>query len=87
MIDLGVAERQAIALPRMLATNANVVGISLGNLPPCRYGQRMLAILSNGAIIDLVKMQRHVQIGAVALKGVSEGVGLIGGVRCDRESG
>jgi hypothetical protein len=56
-------------------------------LPPCRHGQRLSAILSNGAIIDLVKMQRHVQIGAVALKGVSEGVGLIGGARCDRESG
>jgi hypothetical protein len=34
----------------------------------CRHGQGLVAIVNTRAIIDLVKMQRHVQVGAVALK-------------------
>ena len=67
-IGVAVGKDQAIALPIISGTDANVVGISLGDLPPCRHGQRLLAILNLGAIIDFVTMQRHVQVGAVALK-------------------
>ena len=46
----------------------------------------MGAIVNQRAIIDLVKMQRHVQVGAVALKGEEEGGGR-GEVREVKEEG
>jgi hypothetical protein len=69
-IGVAVGKDQAMAQPRMSATDADVVGISLGDLPPCRHGQRLFAIINIGAIIvDFVTMKRHVQIGTVALTG------------------
>ncbi len=68
-IGVAVGKDQETALPRMSDTDANVVGISLGDLPPCRHGQRLLAIINNGAIIDFATMQRHEPVGAVALRG------------------
>ena len=53
----------------MSATDADVVGISLGDLPPCRHWQRLLAIFNNGAIIDFVTMKCHVKVETVTLTG------------------
>ncbi len=52
----------------MSGTDANVICISLGDLPPCRHRQRLFAIINFGAIIDFATMQRHVQVGSVTLR-------------------
>ncbi len=78
-IDVAVGKDQETSLPRMSGTDADVVGISLGDLPPCRNGQRLSAIFNNGAIVDFVTMQRHVQVGTVALRRGGEGGGKGGG--------
>jgi hypothetical protein len=55
----------------MGGTDANVVGVSVGDLPPCRQWQRLAAIVNTvnpGATIKFVKMQCHVQVGAVLLR-------------------
>ncbi len=67
-IGVAVGKDQVTALPRMSGTDTNVVGISLGDLPTCRHGQRMFAICNNGAIIDFATMQRHVQVRTVKLR-------------------
>ncbi len=67
-VGVAVGKDQAIALPRMSATDADVVGISLGDLPPCWHGQRLFAIFNIGAILDFVTMQRHVHVGTVTLR-------------------
>jgi hypothetical protein len=79
----------------MGATDANVVRIAAGNVPPCAkcynyllqrerascttcgHGRGLGAIVKQRAIIYHVKMQRHVQIGAVALKEKEEGRGRV----------
>jgi hypothetical protein len=43
-INLAVGKDEATALPSMRATHAHVVGIAIGDLPPCRHGQRPFAI-------------------------------------------
>ena len=53
----------------MSGTDADIVGISLGDLPPCRHWQRLFAIYNFGAIIYFATMQCHVRVGAVALRG------------------
>ena len=52
----------------MCATHTNIIRIADRNLPPCRHLRRLVAILNKRAIIDLVTMQRHVQVGAIALR-------------------
>ncbi len=68
-IAVTVGKDQGMALPRMSATDANVVCISLGDLPPCRQGQRLFAIRTPAVDVDSATMERHVQVGTVALKG------------------
>ena len=67
-IGVAVGKDQPMALPRMSGTDADVVGISLGDLPSCRHWQRLIAIFNTGVIIDFVTMQRHVQVGTVTLR-------------------
>jgi hypothetical protein len=52
----------------MRATHARVVRVAVGDLPPCRHGQRMSAILKYGAIVNFVNMQGNVKVVAVALR-------------------
>ncbi len=56
----------------MGGTDANVVSVSVGDLPTCRNGQRLAAVadaVDPCASIDFVKMQCHVQVRAVLLRG------------------
>ena len=69
---VAVGKDKVIDLPSMRTTHAHVVGIAVGNLPPCRHGQSgqiPKAFNNFGAIIDFAKMQGHVQVGAVTLMG------------------
>jgi hypothetical protein len=76
---VAVGKDKRITLPRMCATNANIIHIAGGNLPPCRDLRRLFAIFNKRAIIDLMTMKRHVQVGAVTLRGGGEGRGGGGG--------
>ena len=68
-IRVAAGKHQVLALPRMRAADANVVRITGGDLPPCRHLATTEIVFKNlRPIIDLVVMQRHVQVGAVALK-------------------
>ncbi len=66
-IFVAVGKDEATTLPRMSATDANVVLIAIGDLPPFRYVQRLIAILNQSVTVNLVHMQRHVEAAAVAL--------------------
>ncbi len=68
-IDASVAKDEALTLPRVSATDTNIIGTPIRNLPPFRHVHRMIAIPNNRAIIDFVTMQGHVQVGAVTLRG------------------
>ncbi len=66
-----VGKDEGRTLPRMSATDANVVRISIGDLPSfSRHVQRLTAILNNRAIINSAHMQRHVEVAAIALGNV-----------------
>jgi hypothetical protein len=71
--NVAVRKDQIITLPRMGATDANIVGVAVGNLPPRRHGHRLIAIFNKRAIFDFVTMKRHVQVGTVALKKMGRG--------------
>ena len=62
-----VGKDEGTTLPRVSATDTNVVRSAFGDLPPCRNVQRLFAIFNPGAIINSVHMQRHVEVVAVAL--------------------
>ena len=66
-VDVAVGKDEAITLPRVSGTDANVVRSAVGDLPPCRHVQRIIAIVNPRAIINSVHMQRRVEIAAVAL--------------------
>jgi hypothetical protein len=68
--SVAVGIDQAGGLPGMSAADAHVVGITVSNVPPCRYGQTVQAVYTIGAIVDFAAMKSHVNIGAVALKEV-----------------
>ncbi len=63
-----IGKHEIITLPRVSVTDANVVGISLGDSPPFRHGQRLRAIVNHRAIINSARMQRHVEVAAGALE-------------------
>ena len=64
-----IGKDEVITLPRMSATDTNIIGTPIRSLPPFRHVQRLFAIFNNSAIIDFVTMQGHVQVLAVALRG------------------
>ena len=68
--DVAVGKDEPITLPRVSATHTTIIGTPIRNLPPCRHVHRLTAIFNKRAIIDFVTMQGHVQVGAVALRGV-----------------
>ena len=68
-IGVTVGKDEAITLPRVSATDTNIIGTPIRNLPPCRHVHRLTAIFNNSAIIDFVTMQGHVQVRAIALRG------------------
>ncbi len=66
-VEVAVIKDEATTLPRVSATDANVVRSAFGDLPPCRHVQRLFAILTISAIINSAHMQRRVEVAAVAL--------------------
>jgi hypothetical protein len=66
-IFIAVGKDEATTLPRVSATDANVVLIAIGDLPPFRHVQRTIAIINQSVTANLVHMQRHVEVAAVAL--------------------
>jgi len=60
---------EAITLPRMGATDANIIRITGGNFPTRRHVHRLLAIFNKRAIVNFVKVKSHVKVGAIALQG------------------
>ena len=67
-IGVAVRKEKDFTLPRVSATDANVVRIAIGDLPTSRHVQRLTAICSHLAIINSAPMQRHVEIVAIALE-------------------
>ncbi len=65
-VAVAVGKDEETTLPRVSATDANVVLSAVGDLPPCRHGQRLFA-RNHLAIINSVHMQRRVEDAAVAL--------------------
>jgi hypothetical protein len=63
-----VSKYQITTFPRMLATDTQIVLISVSDLPPCRHGQTVTLVFF-GPLIDFATIQSHVQVGAVALGG------------------
>jgi hypothetical protein len=55
----------------MRSTHARAISITRGNLPPSRHLQRPIAIFNEIAIINFVRVQRHVQVAndEVTLRG------------------
>jgi hypothetical protein len=75
-IDVAVGKDQTVALPSMRTAHAHVVSSTFGNLPPCGQVWIQVGIVQltkHSAIMDSVTMKGHVDIGAVALRGVGEG--------------
>ena len=66
-VMVAVGKDEEITLPRVSATDAHVVRSAVGDLPPCRHVQRLIAIVNHRAIINSVHMQRRVEVAAVAL--------------------
>ncbi len=66
-VIVAVGKDEGTTLPRVSATDANVVRSAVGDLPPCRHVQRLFAIFNISAIINSAHMQRHVEAAAVAL--------------------
>ena len=68
----------------MRATDAHIIRIAGGDIPPSRHVHRLIAIFNNRAIVNFVKVQRHVYVGAVALRGEVEGGGVSSSARVQR---
>ncbi len=56
----------------MGGTYANTVSITGGDFPIRRNVNRLPAISNRRAIVDFATMKRHVQVGAIELKGRGE---------------
>jgi hypothetical protein len=76
---VAIGKDQGITLPRMGGTDANIICIAGGNLPPRRHGHRLFAIKKLLEIVNFVNVQRHIQVGAIALRGKRGGGGGGGG--------
>jgi hypothetical protein len=55
-----VSKDQPLTLPRMGATDAHIIRIAGGDIPPSRHVYRLPAILNKRAIVNFVKVQRRV---------------------------
>jgi hypothetical protein len=78
-IHVAVGKYQISALPSMRTAHAHVVGIAVGDFPPCRHGERLVTILKYAVIVHFATMKGHVEVGAVALRGGRVGGGGGGG--------
>ena len=52
----------------MGGTDANIIRITGGNFPTRRHVNRLIAIVNNRAIVNFVRVKRHVKEGAIALQ-------------------
>ncbi len=52
----------------MGGTDANIIRIAGGDFPALWHEHRLIAIFNKSAIVDFVTMERHVQVGTIALK-------------------
>jgi hypothetical protein len=71
----GVAIRkdEELNLPRMGATDASIIRITGGNFTTRRHVNRLIAIINTRAIVNFVRVKRHVEEGTIALQGVGGG--------------
>ncbi len=74
-IAAAVGKDEVRTLPRVSATDTNIIGTPIHNLPLCKNFCRqvktplcfIMAISNISAIFNLVQMQRRVEVAAVAL--------------------
>lgn len=59
-----VGEHQPLALPWTSATDASVVGMTIGDFPPSGHLRCLLPVSNSRPIVNCVSMQRHVEAGA-----------------------
>jgi hypothetical protein len=68
-IIVAIRKDEAMTLPRMGGTDANIIRIIGGNFPPRRDVNRLPAICNKRAIVTFVRVKSHVKVGAIALQG------------------
>lgn len=59
-----VGEHQPFTLPWTSATDASVVGMTIGDFPPSGHLRCLLPFSNSHPIVNCVSMQRHVEAGA-----------------------
>ena len=64
---ISISQKKDTHLPRMCRTNAQVVSISLGDVPSKGYGKKRRGPLFNVCRIDFECAKSHVQVGPIAL--------------------
>ena len=66
---VAIGKDEAITLPRMGGTDANIMRITGGNFPTRRHVNRLRAISNTSVIVNFVRVKRHIHVGAIALQG------------------
>ncbi len=72
-IHVAIRKDEITTLPRMGGTDANIMRITGGNFPTRRHVNRLIAIFNKRAVVNFVRVKRHVNVGAIALQGVGGG--------------
>jgi hypothetical protein len=71
-IAVAIGKDEPITLPRMGATDANIMRITGGNFPTRRHVNRVPAIMNRRAIVNFVRVKSHINVEAIALQGGAE---------------
>jgi hypothetical protein len=72
-IHVAIRKDEVTTLPTMGGTDANIMRITGGNYPTRRDVNRLRAICNNRVTVNIVTVQRHIKVGAIALQGVRGG--------------
>jgi hypothetical protein len=67
-VHVAIRKDEQPTLPRMGATDANIIRITGGNFPTRRNVNRLLAIENRSVIVNFVRVKRHANVGAIALQ-------------------
>jgi hypothetical protein len=67
-IIVAIRKDEAISLPRMGGTDANIIRITGGNFPTRRGVNRLITISNKPAIVNFVRVKSHINVGAIALQ-------------------
>ena len=76
-IIVAIRKDEAMTLPRMGATDANIIRITGGDFPTRRDVNRLPAICDKRAIVNFVTVKRDIKVGAIALQGWGWGGGVV----------